>query len=151
MPKVLSMKPTVKTFRLTRLDPSGETTVTIRQATAGDVKRVGDLFSEQTQIFDDGDGTSIKIQKKFNYAELNRYRAYLTLADCNIQREVETSDGKIVTEDWFKFVERNGVRRIQSEGDFYQAWDALPQEVVEEIVDYVLDVNPMWDPNAQGE
>jgi len=142
MPASVSMKPILDTFPLEQLDSTGETTVTVRQATTGDVRKIGDLFGKQTQIFNTEEEGQIKIEKDWNFDTLKCYRAFLTITDCNIVDEATQLPV-------FKFVERSGLSRPVSETAFNAAWDALHYDVTEEIYERVLDMNPMW--RAAGE
>jgi len=139
MPIKLSVKPIEETFKLMEADPTGETFVTIRQATTGDSIKLSNLFSDQTQIWDDPTGGTVKIQKKWNLEELKRYRASLTVIDCNIENE----DGTL----WFPFVEGKTILQ----GQFFKAWDSLPPEIADEIYECVQRINPEWNPYAEGE
>lgn len=144
MPKAITMKPAIKEIQLLELDESGETTVTIRQATAGDMRKLGDLFSDQTQIWDDPEGNTVKIQKKWNLEELKRMRAYVTMVGCNIINEDTGGE-------WFTFRTGPNGAAPGNQSLFFSAWDALPPEVAQEIYEAVLVVNTQWDPAYQGE
>lgn len=138
----LSTKPTEETITLSA-DPSGETFVVIRQATTGDMVKIGNAFGDQTQIFDDDRTNSLKIQKKWNPAELQRMRAYLTIVGCNI----EDDNGN----PWFKFRDGANGPLPGDQGLFFKAWDRLPPNISQELYEAVLSVNPQWNPLLEDE
>ena len=143
MPYEMSMKQLVNTVSLVEIDPSGETTATVRQATTGDMIAIGNTFGEQTQIFDDGDET-IKIKKKWNPDELKRYRCWRCLIGCNIVN-------KETQEPWFTFREGNHGSEPGVQAAFFKAWDSAVPAVTEALHNAVLTVNPQWNYAAQGE
>lgn len=142
MPLRLSVKPVEQTITL-ESDPSGETFVVVRQATTGDVVKIGNAFGDQTQIFDDEMGNTLKIQKKWNLAELQRMRAYLTIIGCNIEDE----DGS----PWFKFRETRDGFAPGPQDAFFKAWDKLPPEISDDLYQAVIMVNPQWNPLLEDE
>lgn len=140
----ISLKPTAQTFKLS-IDPEGQATVTVRQARTGDLVRLGNLFSEQTQIWDDEQLGKVMLQRKWNPEELMRERAFCTLVGIDLEDE-ETG------EPIFRFREgKNGPELAMTRNAFCRAWDALPVELTQEIYNNVLEVNPQWDPARQGE
>lgn len=137
MPLKIASYPTTKDFKLLKSDPSGETFVTVRQATAGDEIRISNLFAEQTQIWDDAEVGRVQLKRKWNFDERKRFIAYLTMVGCNI----ETEEG----EPLFRFTGGPNPRLNMSQADFFKAWDMLPQNVADEIYDCILQLNPQWD------
>ena len=142
----VSRKPIVKDFVL-EADETGETKIVIRQATQGDVIRRADLFSRATQVVSltDGEGDTMRYEQQFNVHKQRRMEIYLTLTGAV---GFEDENGKAL----FRIKEVKGETRLNmSEQEFYKAIDLLPPEVFLEIHKHVLDVNPIWDNNAQGE
>lgn len=146
----IKLKPITKTFELDFdfgevLDENAaKPTVTIRQVKTGDIVRLGDLFSEQTQIWDDAQYGQVKLQRKWNPEELKRERAFCTLVGADLEDE----NGNPV----FKFKsDANGPALSMSRNDFFRAWDSLPYELTNEIYGYIVDVNEIWDFSSSGE
>lgn len=140
----LKIKPIVQQFKL-EYDVEDKSTVSIRQVKTGDLVRLGDLFSEQTQIWDDVDLGTIQLKRKWNPEELKRERAYCTLVGIDLMDE---DSG----EDLFKFkTTKNGPELDMSRAAFILVWDNLPPELTSEIYRYVVAVNPVFDPNSSGE
>jgi hypothetical protein len=138
----IAIKPVVKTFKLA-FDEEGIATVTIRQATTGDLVHMDNLFKEQTQIWEDGDFGTIQLKKEFNPQEVKRERAFRTLVGADLEDE----DGNAI----FRFSENsNGTRLAMSRTEFIKAWDDLPPTLTEEIHDLVQIMTPAWNPNASG-
>lgn len=138
----LSIRPITRTFALTTVEDGGN--VTIRQARTGDLVKLGDLFAEQTQIWDTEDGDTIKLQKKWNPEELKRERARVTITGCDL---VWDDDSPI-----FRFREgKNGPELAMSQVEFNTAWGALPPEVSQEIYEAVVEMNPSFNPAKSGE
>lgn len=142
MPFRISL-PQIQQFPLTGIDPSGETIVEIKQATQAAVERRAAATESRTHILGEGEN-QVKIISKFNYPELQRVEAYLTMTSCN----VEAADGGHL----FKFKQsRSGFPMLDmSEEDFELAWGRLPSEVADEIHNCVLAVNPMWSFNGEA-
>lgn len=138
--KIASL-PQIKDFKLLKSDPTGETVVTLRQATAGDEIRIGNLFSEQTQIWDDEEVGRVQLKRKWNFQERKRFIAYLTLVGCNIEVEDERGEAAPL----FRFKDGSKPGLAMSQADFFKAWDNLPQEVADEIYECILEMNPQWD------
>ena len=140
----LKIKPIVKQFKLD-YDVEGNSTVTIRQIKAGDLVQLGDLFADQTQVWDDDDFGTVKLQRKWNAEELKQERAYRTLVGLDLTVE-ETG------EDWFTFKDgRNGPELNMSRAAFIERWGLLDPELANEIYQHVVEMNPVFDPNASGE
>lgn len=136
----ISMKSVVQQFKLSG-DPSGESGVTIRQVRTDDAIHLGDLFAEQTYTWDDENNPSIL--RKWNPEKLKRARVYRTMVQVDIEDEDETGESVPV----FK-TGKNGVSSAMTESAFNIAWGKLPQGLADEIYEYVLIVNPMWDVNS---
>ena len=140
----LKIKPIIKTFKL-EYDVEGQATVTVRQIKTGDLVRLGDLFSEQTQVWDDEDYGTVQLKRKWNAEELKQERAYCSLVGLDLT--IEETD-----EPWFRFKEgKNGPELDMSRAAFIERWGLLDPELATEIYSYVVKMNPVFDPNATGE
>lgn len=131
-------KPEIVEFKL-KTDPDGEAVVRIRQATTDDMVARDAIFSRMTS---DSAGT----HQYFNPKEIYRMEAYRVIASIT---------GILLDEEEvFQSKELSGqgerVRHAMSEKQFFKAWGMLPPDVTKEIVDYVHEVNPVWD-NRTGE
>lgn len=135
--KVLAF-PTMKTFDL-KSDPEGVAKVTVRQASQGENIQRQDAGSTRRQVWGD-DTDKMAIEFDYNFLELQRKEAYLTLASVTgiedefgnpLFRSAETSRGARVS-------------AAMSEDEFNAAYNKLPAEVCEEIAGYVHEVNPSW-------
>lgn len=139
----LKIKPIVKQFAL-KFDEAGEATVSIRQIKTADLVQLADLFSEQTQIWDDVDLGTIQLKRKWNPEELKQERAFRTLVGADLQDE----DGVNL----FKFKQgKNGPELDMQRADFITAWGSLEPALTDEIYEYVKEVNPVFDPASAGE
>jgi hypothetical protein len=138
MPKAISV-PVEKVFKLEKFDPTGETTVTIRQATQSSQEQMAEMFSEVTRRMKDETGV-MEVTTKVSSAEVMRRAAWLTMVECNVMNAENTAP-------LFKFNRApNGRMYIgMSEAEFsLQAWGELPVELADEIYDKVLELNPQW-------
>jgi len=140
----ISMKPDTQQFKL-GFDPSGEATVTIRQARTGDVIKLGDLFSDQTRTWDDDAGEMVKLTQKWNPAELKRERAFLTIVGLDLEDE----NGNPIFN--FKEDDTYGASLNMSRLKFIKVWDALPAEYTEEIHNWIVQVNPQWGMDGESD
>ena len=130
-----------KTFTLDRTDEEfgnngSATTVTIIQARVRQNTERSDIFSEWIREMR-ADGNDRVIYKLPTY-RLTLKEIYLVLVDCNI---LGPGDKPL-----FRFKSRpNGERYLDmGESDFYAAAGVLPDEVIAEIHEKVLEVNPHW-------
>lgn len=140
----VKMKPTNVRFELV-CDPDGEAAVTIRQARTGDFREIQNLFAEQNRVFGtQADDNRVEVKQRFNFEELKRKRAYLTLVGAE---GMDDEEGQPI----FRFKDSQyGPVLSMSEREFNGVWDQLPPDVTDEIDACVLKVNPMWNP-ATGE
>ena len=140
----ISMKPETQQFKL-GFDPSGEATITIRQARTGDVIKLGDLFSNQTRTWDEDAKDMVKLTQKWNPDELKRERAFLTV----VGLDLEDNSGKPI----FKFKEDKafGASLDMSRSAFIKVWNILPSELTEEIHTWILQVNPQWGEGGESD
>lgn len=148
MPKAIKT-PLVKKFKLLKFDDSGETTVTIRQATQREHALRSEMFAEVVREWDDSDTKStVRVRQRISMAELQAKEIYLTMCACDIL-QAPISD-EAAEAPLFKFnMGLNGRMYLADEGQFTVALGLLPMEVVTEIHGYVREVNPQW--GNQGE
>lgn len=135
MPIKLSA-PLKKEFHLVESDKAldntdGATMITIRQATQGDFELVNDLTSTFKREYD---GEKVSAIQRISFDDIRRKQVYLTICACNLQ----DVDGN----DLFKF---NKDERPTTEEAFRRAWYKLPPVVADEIHEFVLQMNPLWD------
>jgi hypothetical protein len=139
----VTTKPVVRTFRL-KCDPEEEAAVTIRQARTGDNIELNKLTENQSRVWRE-DENAIEMKTKWNPELMKRKRAYLTLVGTE---GIVDEEGNPL----FLFKEgKNGPELAMTEHRFNKAWDMLPTDVTDEISDYILVVNPQWDPRYVGE
>ena len=135
--------PLVKTYKLLRSDPSGDTTVTFRQATRGDQDRRQDLTAEATRIWNDAEQGEIQLKQRISMAEIHRMEVNLTMVECNILNEaVDGEDPKPL----FRFKTNSKGRSYldMSESAFAMAWAKLPDDIADEIHEKAVEHNPQW-------
>lgn len=111
----------------------GATMVTIRQATQGDFELVNDLNSEFQREYD---GTRIIAKQRISFDDIRRLQVFLTMIDCNILDENEKDP-------LFRFDSKT--KKVQSRAEFERSWYKLPPVIADEIYEYVLEMNPLWD------
>lgn len=140
----LKIKPITQQFKLD-YDVEGNSTVTIRQIKTGDLVQLGDLFSEQTQVWNDDDFGQVQLKRKWNAEELKQERAFRTLVGLDLTVD-ETGDS------WFKFRDgKNGPELDMSRAAFIERWGLLDPALANEIYKCVVLVNPVFDPSTSGE
>jgi hypothetical protein len=142
----IKAKPVVRTFNLTT-DPDGEATVSVRQAREGETQERLEMLSTITRVYEEAGLGTMKLQQSVNRRKLMRREAFLTLA--SITGIVDEEGAEIFSSR--DTVDGQSIRGAMSEATFNMAWDRLPPEVVTEIIGFVYDVNPTWDPENQGE
>jgi hypothetical protein len=143
---IISKKPVVQSFNV-EADPEGKLTVEIRQANFNEDMRRADLVARQRLVRSDERGNETAIEQDYNVEEARAVDIYLTLSGLEGITDEDGKEVKLVD-----FVDRGGVRRIKgSQQSFFEAIGRLPTPVIREIHKYVLEVNPQWDPNAEGE
>ena len=139
-----------KDFILARADSTygkvGEepTKIRIKQAKQGEKEARDAYFAELTRVSSGYFDPEIKIRQKVSFEELKRLEISLTLIDCNIMGE----DGKPL----FTFKRNSEGKQYldMNVNDFLIRFSALPPDVVDEIHEKVLEVNPSWG-GTQGE
>lgn len=125
--------PVEKVFPLLEADQTGQTTVTVRQATQRAVAALGDMISR----IDRTTGANT-YATYFNPARSQMLQAFHTIVACNI----EGADGKLL---FPSKTTPGGTVLAMDEKQFENAWYDLPPEWVSEIMDFVAEMNPMWD------
>lgn len=136
-----------------KTDPSGETTIIVRQAREGENIERNDFFSKITRVYEDpmlgsmGLDGRLKLQVEQNEKRLRRKEAYLTLGSVTgltyedgteLFRSQDTVDGR-------------SVKAAMSEEAFNRAWALLPSDMATEISEHVRSVNLAWSPEGAGE
>lgn len=146
----IASKPISQTFNL-ECDPEEVAMVQVNQAREGEHLERMDMFSRVTRVYEDstlrgmgiGDG-KLRLQVEQNARRLRRKEAYLTLASLT-GFLVEDGGGKTV--ELFRSegsVDGRWIKNAMTEDEFNMAWAMLPRDAVEEISQYVLEVNPTW-------
>ena len=117
------------------------TRVTIKQATQAQHERRSDLWAEMTQeVFGDRSAPdSVRLIQRISLPELHRIEAYVTMTGSNILGK----DG----EPLFKF--KDG-KMVMTEPEFNLAWGKLHPEIVNEIHEKIIEVNPTWGPQGEA-
>ena len=144
--------PLMKEFPL-KCDESGEAYVKVRQAREGENAERDDMFSTITRVFEvpeiDGvqvDG-NVKLETSQNPTKTRRKEAYLTLA--SIRGITDEAGNELFRHSGT--VDGDMVRGAMSESEFNRVWNRLPPDAVSEIMGYVYELNPTWDPDRRGE
>lgn len=137
MPLKLS-PPVIETFELEKsdklFDNQGDPTIVkIRQATNGEEEQRDKLLSLVEKRYEQ---SSIVFVSSLGYSELHREEVFLTLAECNIEKE----DGTPL----FEFKDK----RLDDKTAFLKAWARLQPEIAAEIIEKVHEVNLQWGPQG---
>ena len=137
--------PLIKRYILDDIDPTGETYVEVKQATQIAVERRASAMEDREQIISVGGVEEMRVRAKWNYPEIQRYEAYLTVVGCNIAG----LDG----EPLFIFKQSKGQTPYLSmnEAAFESAWGALVPDWAESIHRRVRASNPMWGTGEEDE
>jgi len=136
--------PVVRTYNLQwKPDPDydGEPgTITIRQANTYDSERLADETAERTMVWrDDETGKAVEERYRWNSLTRNRIQAYFTIVESNLEDE----EGKPI----FKSRVEDEITTLNmSQSAFDKMWGKLPGELTLEIHEYIIDMNPQWDP-----
>ncbi|NJL73675.1 MAG: hypothetical protein HC892_00240 [Saprospiraceae bacterium] len=129
--KSKGLAPTQQTFNLVSFetDDGDVPTITFRQATQGDKRRIAQLTADQRQVFkaEDDDG-EIVIEKSVNMEALRSERIWTTFVSSNLTDD----DGN----SWFD---------TTSKAAFMRCLDVLSPEEFDEVYDCCTSVNPEWD------
>lgn len=130
-----------QTHKLTELDPSEDTFVTIRQSRRGDEERLAEIFAESKRAWTPGVDEVTETVNWNGYA-LERQRAQCVMVECNIMRE----DDKPL----FTMSENVTMSPVA----FERAWNQLPDAWAREIYKKIILMNPHWgrtDEEEEGE
>ena len=129
-------KPVTEIKQLTRWDPAGEDTVTIRQATQGVVEGLENFRTSNNEYqWNDREQGKTVMKTNRGSAEIRRLQVRETLVGSNLQ----DTEGQPV----FKTFHFENESDILS---FNRAWEALDPELAKEIFEKILEVNPQWAP-----
>lgn len=130
--------PVIEVFSLEKsdklFDNMGEPTIVkVRQATNGEEEQRDKLLSLVEKRYEE---SSIVFVSSLGYSELHREEVFLTLAECNIEKE----DGTPL----FEFKNQ----RLHDKPKFLAAWARLHPEIAAEIIEKVHEVNQQWGPQG---
>lgn len=130
MVRLLS-KPVSQSFDL------GDFTVAFHQLTEGDRIALGDLEAKRDLLYNE-DGSFRGIHSERNQLREERHAVYKTMDACTLQWE-DTGDALFDSKDGY-------VKKSMSENSFNKAWDMLPPEIANKIVEKYYEVNPLKTP-----
>lgn len=136
----LESKPVSKTFSI-KADPDGLMQITIRQAAFGESKALAELTKKQRRVIDPS--AQLVYEQDFNF--LSEYAEKIYLTTENIEGCTDEHG-----EELFKFIQTGNRRHPANRVAFFNALERLPQRIVFEMHDYVLEMNPQW-AGADGE
>lgn len=133
-------KKIIKEFPI-KADPEGVLKVKIRQGTWGEDKERADVYTTQRTVVPINEGEHPIIEENYNRARKVEWEIRTVLS--GISGLVDERGNDITP---FVFKEhKNGYMKINMSPEaFSDAIDSLGSEVVEEIHDYVLEMNPTW-------
>lgn len=137
--------PLTERFRLDKLDPEGDSYVTIKQARQSEQETHDGLFAETTRIWNDNSaGGEMRLQQRVSVGEVVRQEIYLTLTDCNLLG----MDGEAL----FKFgIRPNGTTGLLMDPiAFKAALGTIDPSWVDEIHEKVRKVNAQWGPEGKA-
>lgn len=152
----LKLTPVYETYVI-EIPGDGDFEVRVRAATTGDDEQRSELFRKQRRVYNDAAVGETAVEQEWNFHQINRVEVALTLAGCDLKKEVEKLDPKtrevieVVEVPVFDFKERrNGLIGIKDESEFYTAWKELPDKYTSAIHDKILAKNPQWKPVVAG-
>lgn len=129
------------------LDPEKEVSVTVRQATQGDMLKRADFNSEEGRVYRDN---SVEVKQRWSFEQQKSDDVFLVLAGTK-GLEIEDPAKPDSFKPPFRFTKSNGVSRLDmTKDEFIIAWGKLPGEFGEAIWRAVVKVNPQWNPNRKG-
>lgn len=128
MPFQLTKQPAPQTLPLKRLDPTGETVVTIRPATGTDELSLQEITQASDYFYEIPDVGKVRERRPAPAYLMAMRKAFQVMTDCNIQDE----SGKPL------FIEN------MTWDAFSVAWGKLPPEARDEIGAKIGEVNPHW-------
>jgi len=137
--------PEQREFTLDECDPTGDTKITIRQATTREHTLRAEMWATASRIMRDGMGSEVELKQRISFPEIVRREVFLTLVACNIL--APHVDESTPPEPLFKFAQDSATGRpylAMSEDKFALAWGKLPVEIALEIHAKVIELNPTW-------
>lgn len=143
MPKKIGT-PLEKKFRLDRWDKEGDTEIMLRQAKQGAFEFVSSVKIGTSQVYADPRLGRVEVKTPANRAEVIRRMAEATMIGCNILGEDD--------QPLFRFKQDTATGRHSldmTSGDFFVAWSKLDPEIVDEMHEKILEINPMWGPEGE--
>lgn len=147
MPLTL-LAPQTQTFKLEKIDNTGDTFAVFRQATMKQEEQRQQLLAIQEYAWNDKEAGTVSRKSRVNFAELARKEVNLTLIDCNIMVQNGTNDdGTPKIKPLFNF---GKVGEIVRELEFVDAWGQLPADWANELQRCCHEVNKDWAPNSQA-
>ena len=139
MPKKVAL-PVTKICKLEKWDPTGETTVTVRQATQGVVDKLENFRTSNNEYqWDDKEQGKTTMRTNRGSAEIRRLQVRETMESSNLPGPDDMPLFKT-------FSYKNDSDILAWE----KSWDTLPPELAEEIVEKVYEVNPQWAPKGEA-
>ena len=143
----VSKLPVIQAYQL-KSDPSGEATVTFRQARRGETERLAESFSQYKLTYEDPEAGVVTRTQEWNPCKIETKQVFLTLVGASgiIVEKPDGSEGEL-----FRFRETSdGIPVLNmNEAQFNAAWAILPEEVCDEIINLCHRHNPNW--GAEGE
>lgn len=128
-------------------DPDGEAKITVKQANFGASAEREELSARIRWVTTGEIAGEMAAEQHRNFMKVWVKELYFTLMAASGFMNEDN-------EELFKFRNKPnslGIYLDMSETQFWNAVASLPYEIVEEMHDAVLNVNPQWDPNRQGE
>lgn len=137
-------------------DPAQIAEVSVRQATMSEQEQIADLISRDQRVYEYDENEKVakqRFQSGYNYLELRRLQAYLTLTACNLDLPDASDPTNIEkAKPLFRFQRIDNKMRVSmTPSEFQTAWGSLPNHWVEAITNAVYEVNPQWNPSIRGE
>lgn len=130
--------PVEKIVPLVKCDSSGDTLVSVRQATKGVVDKLEDLRTAGTEYsWNDEEHGKMHMKPSKGAAEIRRSQVFWTMSSCNIIDE----NGQPLFQ---SMSDGNTSHLVMDEVKFQRAWDKLPPDVADEIFDAVVSINTQW-------
>lgn len=135
--------PIYKTFTLTRSDElygnkDDPTTITVKQASQREHAQRQDVFSSLERRYDERIPEEVRLVQNVSIENLKRLQAWLTLVECGI---TDIADAPLFP----SAKDKNSNSELKmNQTQFNLAWGLLPPEIVEEISEKILEVNPIW-------
>jgi hypothetical protein len=122
--------PTVTTIALTQWDPSGETTVTIREPRFWESHKRSQFLGRSVVEHDTVGSREVR---DVSWADLVVLELWLTYVKANVQ--FQGSDAEAAS---------NLFVNVQNQHEFWEAVQLLPDELILEWHKHVIALNPLW-------